>query len=49
MYLQKKDVILYGDRDRISQVINNIVTNAIKYSLPKAEIRIFTGRRCVLL
>ncbi len=39
----KRDIILYGDRDRISQVINNIVTNAIKYSLSKAEIRISTG------
>lgn len=36
-----KDVIIQGDRDRIGQVVNNIITNAIKYSLNKAEIKIF--------
>ncbi len=34
-------VIIYGDQDRVSQVINNIVTNAIKYSLDQASIHIF--------
>lgn len=36
-----KDVIIQGDRDRIGQVVNNIITNAIKYSLNKAEIKVF--------
>lgn len=36
-----KYVIIQGDRDRIGQVVNNIITNAIKYSLNKAEIKIF--------
>ena len=36
-----KDVFVYADRDRIGQVINNIITNAIKYSQNKAEIKIF--------
>lgn len=36
-----KDVIIKGDRDRIGQVVNNIITNAIKYSLNKAEIKVF--------
>ncbi len=39
----------HGDRDRISQVINNIVTNAIKYSLPKAEIRILQEKMRIII
>lgn len=37
------DVVIYGDRDRVGQVVNNIVTNAIKYSLDQAKIRIYIG------
>lgn len=33
-------VIIVADKERISQVINNIVSNAIKYSLVEAEIKI---------
>jgi len=34
------DAIVYGDKDRMEQVLNNLVTNAIKYSLAEAEIYI---------
>lgn len=37
------DVVVYGDRDRVGQVVNNIVTNAVKYSLDQAKIRIYIG------
>lgn len=34
-------VVIFGDKDRVGQVVNNIVTNAIKYSLEQAKIRIY--------
>lgn len=34
-----KDIIILGDKERVAQVVNNIITNAIKYSLQGAEIR----------
>lgn len=37
----EKEVRIYADRDRLGQVVNNIVTNAMKYSLAEAEIKIF--------
>lgn len=36
-----KAVIIQGDRDRVGQVVNNIVTNAMKYSLEQAIIKIY--------
>ncbi|WP_313526566.1 ATP-binding protein [Anaerotignum sp.] len=36
-----KAVIIHGDRDRVGQVVNNIVTNAMKYSLEQAIIKIY--------
>ncbi len=34
-------VVIFGDRDRVGQVVNNIISNAIKYSLEQAEIKIY--------
>ena len=36
----KKDMIIYADYGRIGQVINNIISNAIKYSGEGADIKI---------
>jgi PAS domain S-box-containing protein len=42
---------LYGDKDKISQVITNLITNAIKYSPGKdsVELGIEKDERCVYL
>lgn len=37
----EKEIFITGDRDRITQVVNNILTNAIKYSLTGADIKAF--------
>lgn len=37
----EKPVIIHADRDRLGQVVNNIVTNAMKYSLEQASIKIY--------
>ena len=36
-----EDIFITADRDRVTQVFNNVLTNAIKYSLPGAKIRVF--------
>ena len=45
------DVILYVDADRIRQVFINILDNAIKYTLPGGEIKIYVERnkKCVTI
>jgi len=35
-----KPFIIYGDRDKIGQVVNNLVGNAIKYSRPNTTVTI---------
>jgi PAS domain S-box-containing protein len=42
---------LYGDKDKISQVVTNLITNAIKYSpgKDKVELRIEKDSRCIYL
>lgn len=37
----EKDVKIFADKDRVSQVVNNIITNAIKYSPEHAEIKVY--------
>ncbi|MDD4843946.1 MAG: ATP-binding protein [Anaerotignum sp.] len=37
----EKPVFIHADRDRLGQVVNNIVTNAMKYSLEQATIKIY--------
>jgi len=42
--LAEPNPLLKGDKDRIEQVINNFITNAIKYSPGKLDIKISTIR-----
>jgi PAS domain S-box-containing protein len=42
--LVEPNPLLRGDKDRIGQVINNFITNAIKYSPGKLDIKISTVR-----
>lgn len=35
------EIYLMADRDRVTQVMNNLITNAIKYSLQGAEIKVY--------
>ncbi len=34
---------IYGDRDRIEQVITNVITNSLKYTPDGGEIEVYTG------
>jgi len=40
-----KKMIVFGDENRIGQVINNLFTNALKYSPPSSEIAIRVAKR----
>ncbi|MCW2834558.1 MAG: divL 2 [Nocardioides sp.] len=37
------DVYVHGDRDRLSQAIDNLLTNALKFAPPASEVRIKLG------
>jgi len=37
----KEDAFINADKDRVTQVVNNIITNAIKYSGEEAEITVW--------
>lgn len=41
--LNEKISKIYADRDRISQVFINLLTNSIKYTPPKGKIEIISG------
>ena len=41
------DLWVWGDRDLLTQVLQNLVSNAIKYNLPNGWIRIQTQRQVV--
>lgn len=38
IYKQKNNILLYADKDRIEQVIQNLISNAIKYSPDAKEV-----------
>lgn len=39
-FAEVPDLQLLGDRDKIGQVINNLISNAIKYSVPGSKVEI---------
>ena len=39
------DIKLLADRDRIEQVLTNLIANAVEYSPPNSAIRLLTARR----
>ena len=36
--IERDDIFIYGDREKLARVFNNILKNAIAYSYPKTEI-----------
>ena len=46
-----RDIEVYADKDRITQVLNNLLTNAIKYS-PKSDtvkVKLFVDGECAIV
>ncbi len=43
LFSKGEDVIMYADRERIGQVLTNLLTNAVKYSPGKNEIKVETA------
>lgn len=43
LFSQREDVMVHADRERIGQVLTNLLTNAVKYSPGKNEIKVETA------
>lgn len=44
IFEEKEKILLQGDKQRLIQLLNNLIDNALKYTSPGGKVKIFIGR-----